>query len=130
MRRICSLQYLPYHLFYILPSGQVAGFPIQGSRVQNHRVAPRSTQPFILPRLIKLVPRISGNLVVKNKLQDRSKQLKSQFFVYDYSEWLFFYISIVTRRTKRQSLSQQGCENKHFKQVYFILFSTEYIFFK
>ena len=31
-------------------------------------VAPRSTQLFILPRLIKWVPRISGNLVVKNKL--------------------------------------------------------------
>ena len=29
-----------------------AGFPIQGSRVQNQWVAPRSTQPFILPRLI------------------------------------------------------------------------------
>ena len=35
------------------PSGQGAGFPIQGSRVQNHWVAPRSTQPFILPRLVK-----------------------------------------------------------------------------
>ena len=27
--------------------------PIQGSCVQNHWVAPRSSQPFILPRLIK-----------------------------------------------------------------------------
>ena len=27
------------------PSGQGAGFPLQGSRVQNHWVAPRSTQP-------------------------------------------------------------------------------------
>ena len=35
------------------PSGQGAGFPIQGSRVQNHWVAPRSTQPFILPRSVK-----------------------------------------------------------------------------
>ena len=31
-------------------------------------VAPRSTQPFILPRSIKLVPGTSGNLVVKSKL--------------------------------------------------------------
>ena len=48
------------------------GYPIQGSRVQNHRVAPRSTQPFILPRSIKLVPGNSGNLVVKSKLPPRS----------------------------------------------------------
>ena len=54
------------------PSGQDAGFPIQGSRVQNHWVAPRSTQPFILPWSIKWVPGISGNLVVKSKLPPRS----------------------------------------------------------
>ena len=35
------------------PSGLDAGFPIQGSCVQIHGVAPRLTQPFILPRLIK-----------------------------------------------------------------------------
>ena len=40
--------------------------------VQNHWVAPRSTQPFILPRSIKWVPGISGNLVVKSKLPPRS----------------------------------------------------------
>ena len=44
----------------------------QGSRVQNHWVAPRSTQPFILPRSIKWVPGISRNLVVKSKLPLRS----------------------------------------------------------
>ena len=33
--------------------GSRVGFPIQGSRVQIHWVAPRSTQPFILPRSIK-----------------------------------------------------------------------------
>ena len=44
-------------------SGLGAGFPIQGSRVQNHWVAPRS---------IKSVPGISGNLVVKSKLPPRS----------------------------------------------------------
>ena len=44
------------------PSGEDAGFLIQGSRVQNHWAAPSSTQPFILPRLI---PGIYGNLVVK-----------------------------------------------------------------
>ena len=54
------------------PSGQGAGFPIQASRVQNHWVAPRSSQPFILPRSIKWVPEISGNLVVKSKLPPRS----------------------------------------------------------
>ena len=35
------------------PSGQGAGFPIQGSRVQNHWVAPRLTQSFILSRSVK-----------------------------------------------------------------------------
>ena len=35
------------------PSGQGAGFLIQASRAQNHWVAPRLTQPFILPRSIK-----------------------------------------------------------------------------
>ena len=40
-------------LSLILFCGQGAGFSIQGSRVQNHWVAPSSTQPFILPRSIK-----------------------------------------------------------------------------
>ena len=51
---------------------QVAGFPIQGSRVQYHWVTPRSTQPFILARSMKRVPDIYGNLVVKSKLPPRS----------------------------------------------------------
>ena len=33
--------------------------------VQDHWLAPRSTQPFILQRSIKWAPGISGNLVVK-----------------------------------------------------------------
>ena len=45
-----------------------SGFPIQGYYAQNHLVAPRSTQTFILTRLIKWVTEISGNLVVKSKL--------------------------------------------------------------
>ena len=44
-----------------------AGFPILKSCVQNHWVAPRSTQPFILPRSVKWVPGISRNLLVKSK---------------------------------------------------------------
>ena len=35
------------------PSGQGAGFLLQGSRAQNHQVAPRLTQPFILPTSVK-----------------------------------------------------------------------------
>ena len=54
------------------PSGQGAGFPIQMSHVQNHWLAPRSTQPFILVRSVKLLPEISGNLVVKSKLPPQS----------------------------------------------------------
>ena len=47
------------HLLEQWPSGQGA-------------VAPRSTQPFILPRSVKWVPEISGNLVVISKLPPRS----------------------------------------------------------
>ena len=50
----------------------LSGVPIKRSHVQNHWVAPRLTQPFIFLRLIKLVPGISGNLVVKSKLPPRS----------------------------------------------------------
>ena len=53
-------------------SGYCTGFPIKGSHVQNHWVTRRSTQPFIILKSIKLVPGISGNLVVKSKLPPRS----------------------------------------------------------
>ena len=46
--------------------------PDPGVHVQNHWVTPRSTQPFIILKSIKLVPGISGNLVVKSKLPPRS----------------------------------------------------------
>ena len=46
-------------------------FPIQGLRVQNHWVAPRWTQPFIVRRSIKSVPGIYGNWMVKSKLPPR-----------------------------------------------------------
>ena len=77
-------------------------FPIQVSRVQNHWVAPRSTQPFILPRSVKWVPEISGNLVVKSKLPPRSgssleavephppdKVLKSFFNIPEKTLWMW-----------------------------------------
>ena len=41
-------------------------------KIDFNLVAPRSTQPFILLRLVKWVPEISGNLVVKSKLPPRS----------------------------------------------------------
>ena len=44
---------------------KAAGFPIQGSQVQNHWVAPRSAQSFIFPRLINW---ISWKLSRKSKL--------------------------------------------------------------
>ena len=53
-------------------SGEDAGFPIQRSHAQDHQVAPRSIQPFILLRSIKWVPGIFGNLVVKSKLPTQS----------------------------------------------------------
>ena len=54
------------------PCGYGAGFPIHGSRVQNHWVAPTSTQPFILPRSIKWVPGHSRDWGGKSKLPPRS----------------------------------------------------------
>ena len=59
-----------YYRIYTI-YGERTGFPIKGSHVQNHWVVPRSTQPFFFLRLIKLVPGISGNLVVKSKLPSR-----------------------------------------------------------
>ena len=44
------------------------GFLIQRTWVQNHCVAPKSTQPFILPRSIKWVPGTPEDWVVKSKL--------------------------------------------------------------
>ena len=52
--------------------GQVAGFSIFGSRVQNQWVAPRWTQPFILPQSMELVSGNPGELVVISKLSSRS----------------------------------------------------------
>ena len=56
----------------VLCSQTGAGFPNQGSQVQNRWVAPRSTQPFILPRLTKFVPGSLEYQVVKSKLSPRS----------------------------------------------------------
>ena len=44
----------------------------QGSWVQNFRVAPRPTQPFIFARSIKWVPGTPRDWVVKSKLSPRS----------------------------------------------------------
>ena len=49
-----------------------AGFPIQGSRLENYRQDPELTQPFILLRSIKQVPGTPGDLMVKNKLSPGS----------------------------------------------------------
>ena len=49
-----------------------AGLSIFGSRVQNHWVTTRLTQPFIFPWSMKLVPGTLGDLMVKRKLSSRS----------------------------------------------------------
>ena len=92
--------------YYLWPSGQGAGFPIQGSRVQNHWVAPRSTQPFIFLRSIKWVPRISGKLVVKSKLPPRSgSSLEAVKFVFFYNLLSFqvifrYFVPLLTPKIK------------------------------
>ena len=48
------------------------GFPNQGSQVRNHRVTPRSSQPFVLPRSINWVTGSSRDLMVMSKLSSRS----------------------------------------------------------
>ena len=53
-------------------SGWGTGFPILGSCVKNYWVAPRLSQPFICPRLIKWVLEISKKLLVKSKLPPES----------------------------------------------------------
>ena len=47
-------------------------FQSRGPVFKNHWVAPRSTQPFNLPRSIKWVPGISGDLVIKSKVPTQS----------------------------------------------------------
>ena len=47
---------------------QGADFPIKGSWVQNHCLAPRSTKSFVPPKLVKWVPGTLGDLVIKSKL--------------------------------------------------------------
>ena len=48
-----------------------AGFPIQGSRAQNHWVAPRSTLPLSF-QVDQISSGITGDLVIKSKLSPRS----------------------------------------------------------
>ena len=56
-------------------SNALAGFPVEGSGVQNHWMAPRLTQLFILSRLMKLVPGTTGDLVLKSELSLRRGSL-------------------------------------------------------
>ena len=49
-----------------------SGFPINGSRILNYRVAASLNQHFILPRLTKRIPGIPDDLTVKSKLFSRS----------------------------------------------------------
>ena len=66
------LSFLLRHDLKWWSSGQDAGSPIQVFYIQNHWMAPRLTQPFIRLRSMKLVPGLSGNLVVKSKLPPQS----------------------------------------------------------
>ena len=47
---------------------QALDYLFKGPRSKNHWVLRRLTQPFILPRSIRLVPRTPRDLVVKSKL--------------------------------------------------------------
>ena len=70
MIRTCSYNWILFN--HILHKAMLkflgTSFSIQGSCVQNHWMAPRSTQSFILLRSIKRVAEIYGNLLVKSKL--------------------------------------------------------------
>ena len=54
------------------------------------------TQPFILPRLIKWVPRISGELVVKSKPPPRNgSEALRQYPIVKKGSWSFFKKSLI-----------------------------------
>ena len=73
--------------------------PIQRFRVQNHWMAPRSTQPFILLRSIKRVPGIFGNLVVKSKLLFRSGYSLETIEPHPWKRVFFFFNIIQLHNT-------------------------------
>ena len=82
-------------------------FPIQGSHVQKHWVAPRLTQSFILLRLIKSIPEISGNLLVKKCLLEVALVLRqlNPIRKKDHNVFLkniFFNLCIFLRQVKLQ----------------------------
>ena len=62
------LVFIEYQQWKNWSIGSGAGFPIQWSCVQSDHVAPRLGQPFILLSLIKWVPEISRNWVIKSQL--------------------------------------------------------------
>ena len=73
------------------------------SRDQNHWVAPRSTQPFILPNSIKWAPGICGNWMVKSKLSPRSG-IKRGHKVFFKKTTLFFRKLCFSLRTSYKEL--------------------------
>ena len=120
----CIVKYLSIHWSmqtrapFLYPGG--IGFPIQGSHVQIYWVAPRSTQPFILPRSIKWVPGISGNWVVKSKLPHRSGTSLEAVETHPYKGAIKFF-SFFFSYVKLLPISRGTCIQK---------FKLEYIAFK
>ena len=72
--RSCILGFIHSPLLYLAAnfSSINQNMVIPGSHDQNHCVTPRSPQPFTLASSMKLVPGISGYLVVKSKLPPRN----------------------------------------------------------
>ena len=73
---------------------KVLDYQSRGSRFQKHWVAPSSTHPIILMRLIKSVPGISGNLETKSGLPFQSVSLvalRQLNVIHKKGHELFFY---------------------------------------
>ena len=84
-------------IFIFMPSGYAWRLRhwIQGSKVEKHWMAPRSTQPFIFWRLTKWVPATPGDLVVKSKLSPRIGYvvLRQLNPILQKGPWSFFWIN-------------------------------------
>ena len=94
-----------------------------GSRVQKHQVAPRLTQPFILPRSIKRVPGISGDLVEKSKLPPRSGAGLEAVEPHPYNRAVKFFFNnvlcLLTTFKCLQFINQKRFMNKKHSSVKF-----------
>ena len=74
--RVSIVDFEQVNVSWIWHNDYGPGFLIQGSRIKNHWVAPRSTQSFILPKSISWVPVTPGNWMTKSNLSTHNGSLR------------------------------------------------------